>query len=114
MSRAYQIRVSESRVDTVHVEDGVCAPLELLDILPKEQMAELLATELEKQGFERDGDIMRKVEDDVVIEVNPRLTTSYVGLRRMALSRLTNSIWKAVHGVEVDFQFGNDPVEFSV
>ncbi len=70
MSRAYQIRVSESRVDTVHVEDGVCAPLELLDILPKEQMAELLAAELEKQGFEREGDIMRKVEDDVVIEVD--------------------------------------------
>ena len=39
MSRAIQVRVSESVVRTVHVEDGVQSPLELLPVLPPDRMA---------------------------------------------------------------------------
>ncbi|MGZ3478136.1 MAG: hypothetical protein ACXVCJ_26805, partial [Polyangiales bacterium] len=51
MSRAYRIRVSESIERIVHVEDGVATSLEILPILPKERMQELLAKELEGAGL---------------------------------------------------------------
>lgn len=71
MSRAYRIAVSESLRRHVRVGDGVQTTLELLGILPKERMATLLAAELEKLGFERDGDVCRRVDDDgVTIEVD--------------------------------------------
>lgn len=71
MSRAYRISVSESVRRHVRVEDGVCTSLELLEILPKESMADLLAKELEGRGFKRDGDkAVRTEEDGVQIEVD--------------------------------------------
>ncbi len=80
MSRAIQIRVSESVVRTVHVEDGVQSPLEMLPILAPDRMGELLAKELEALGFERDGDKARRVNPDgVVVEVD--LATATVTAR---------------------------------
>ncbi len=67
MSRAIQIRVAESVTRTVHVEDGVESPLELLPILPPARMGELLAAELVALGFERDGDRATRVEPDGMI-----------------------------------------------
>ncbi|MEW6432280.1 MAG: hypothetical protein AB1730_12305 [Myxococcota bacterium] len=55
MSRAYRITVKESLSRHVQVEDGVSSSLELLPILPKARMRELLAAELTRRGFERDG-----------------------------------------------------------
>ena len=55
MSRAYRIRVQESLRRVIRASDHVSTDLELLDILPPEQMSELLAQELQKRGFERDG-----------------------------------------------------------
>jgi hypothetical protein len=66
VSRAIEIRVSESVVRTVHVEDGVQAAIELLPILPAARMAELLAKELAERGFTRDGDLARRTSDDGV------------------------------------------------
>jgi hypothetical protein len=48
MSRAYRIRVSESLNRTLQAEDEVCSQIELLEVLPPEQMAELLRDELIK------------------------------------------------------------------
>ena len=70
MSRAYRIRVSESLSRHIKVEDGLCTSLELLDILPAEQMAEILAQQLEGIGFERDGNTMKRVDDGVEVEVD--------------------------------------------
>ncbi|MGC4116938.1 MAG: hypothetical protein QM765_20730 [Myxococcales bacterium] len=71
MSRAYRISVSESVRRHVRVEDGVCTSLELLEVLPKENMADLLAKELEGRGFKRDGDkAVRTEKDGVRIEVD--------------------------------------------
>lgn len=71
MSRAYRISVAESLKRHIEVEDGVQSRLELLDILPPEQLAEILAAELEELGFEREGDQMKRVDDDgIEIEVD--------------------------------------------
>ena len=70
MSRAYQIRIKESVKEHIRVQDGVCSSLEILDILPRETMGEILAKELEKKGFQRDGQIMRRVDEGIEIEVD--------------------------------------------
>jgi hypothetical protein len=70
MSRAYRISCSESRTEVVRVEDGVCTELEVIDVLPKEEMGELLAKELAERGFEREGKMMRRIVDGVTIEVD--------------------------------------------
>lgn len=85
---------------TVHVEDGVQSPLEVLPILAPERMGELLATELAAQGFERDGDTMiRKDADGVEITVD--LRTSTVTARIGASSDLEESIERRANvGIE--------------
>ena len=81
MSRAIVVRVSESVVRTIHVEDGVQSPLELLPVLPAERMAELLAVELAAQGFVRDGDLARRTDaDGVDVTVDLRAATVTVKL----------------------------------
>jgi hypothetical protein len=71
MSRAYRIAVSGSVERIVHIDDGVCGSLELLPILPKERMRDLLASELTRRGFKVEGNIARKTpEKGVVIEVD--------------------------------------------
>lgn len=70
MSRAYRIAVSESVRRVVRVEDGVCTTLELLEILPKQGMSDLLARELAARGFERKGDLaVREEADGIRVEV---------------------------------------------
>lgn len=66
MSRAYRVRVSERLTRVVHVEEGVESKLELLNILPREEMGEILAQELEEAGFERDGEVMERVDEEGV------------------------------------------------
>jgi tyramine---L-glutamate ligase len=52
-------------------------------------------------------------QDDVVIEINPRLTTSYVGLRRLAKSNLAQAMLDAAVGRRVDaLSFRPGRVEF--
>ena len=100
MSRAIQIRVSESVVRTVHVEDGVQSSLEMLPILARERQAELLAAELERQGFVRDGKIARRKDADG-LEITVDLETATVTVRLGAEADLTESIERrASVGVE--------------
>jgi hypothetical protein len=66
VSRAIVVRVAESVVRTVHVEDGVEAQLEMLPILAPDRMGELLAAELAALGFVRDGDACKRTEPDGV------------------------------------------------
>src|SRR5215475_3218643 len=62
MSRSYRISVRECINRTIKAEDKITTKLEVLEILPPEQMAGLLADELEKQGFKRDGNQLVKEE----------------------------------------------------
>ena len=64
MSRAYRISIKESLSRHVQVDDGVCSQLELLPILSKERMRELLGAELSEKGFVREGDTASRKEGD--------------------------------------------------
>lgn len=57
-------------------------------------------------GREPDG------SEDVVIEVNPRLTTSYVGLRAAARSNLAESMWRIAQGESQAVEFSDRAIEF--
>jgi predicted ATP-grasp superfamily ATP-dependent carboligase len=50
---------------------------------------------------------------DRVIEINPRLTTSYVGLRAAAKSNLAAAMLAVVRGDAPDLCFHSEPVEFA-
>jgi predicted ATP-grasp superfamily ATP-dependent carboligase len=50
--------------------------------------------------------------DDVVIEINPRLTTSYVGLRESASVNLAAAMLDIVAGREAALSFSSRPVQF--
>jgi hypothetical protein len=71
MSRAYRVSVRESQNRVIRAEDHVCTDLEILGVLPPEQMADLLADELAQRGFEHDGDTMVRKQNGVVVEVDP-------------------------------------------
>lgn len=49
---------------------------------------------------------------DVVIEVNPRLTTSYVGLRHLSHSNLAAAMLEAAQGTAVRLSWREEPLEF--
>jgi predicted ATP-grasp superfamily ATP-dependent carboligase len=49
---------------------------------------------------------------DVVIEVNPRLTTSYLGLRRIARANLAAGILDIATGLPCELSFDSQPVQF--
>jgi len=70
MSRAYRISVKESVRSVIRAEDHVQTHLEVLEVLPCDQMAELLAKELAKIGFQREGDEMARTDDKTRIVVD--------------------------------------------
>jgi hypothetical protein len=72
MSRAYRIRVSESLTKVLRAHDKVSTQLEVLEILPREQMGELLEKELEDRGFKRKGGNMVRSEGGVTVTVDTR------------------------------------------
>jgi hypothetical protein len=75
MSRAYRIRVRESLKRVVCAEDKVSTQLEMLEVLPCEQMAELLRRELESRGFRQEGAEMVRRREGVTVTVDPSTGT---------------------------------------
>jgi hypothetical protein len=57
-------------------------------------------------GREPDG------SEDVVIEINPRLTTSYVGLRTAATGNLAEAMWHVAQGELQPVEFSDRAIEF--
>jgi hypothetical protein len=76
MSRAYRIRVSDSVHRVLRAGDRVGTQLEILPVLPAEQMGALLAQELERRGYRREGNQLARTTDGVTISVD--VTTSTV------------------------------------
>ncbi|MCI0700516.1 MAG: hypothetical protein L0241_05485 [Planctomycetia bacterium] len=72
MSRAYRITVKESETRHLKAGDEICTQLEILEILPPEDMATLLKEELKKRGFEEqdDGTMTRK-DGDLTVTIDP-------------------------------------------
>jgi hypothetical protein len=56
--------------------------LEILEVLPPDQMAGLLTAELEATGYQREGDVLVRKQDGVVITVDP--TSGEVTIRAEA------------------------------
>ena len=75
MSRAYRIRVSETLRKVIRAEDGVSTQLEILALLPPEDMAALLKAELLERGFTEDGDKLTRTDDGIVISVDAETGT---------------------------------------
>jgi len=67
VSRAYRIQVEQNLRKHVQVEDGVQSALELLPILEADRMRELLAAELTKRGFQREGDAAKRAQDGGIV-----------------------------------------------
>jgi hypothetical protein len=72
MSRSYRISVRECVNRVIKAEDKVSTQLEILEILPPEVMGRMLADELERRGYRREGDELVKEEDGVVISIDSR------------------------------------------
>src|SRR5207248_10192289 len=70
MSRTYRVSVSESLSRIIKAEDRVSTQLEIIQVLPPEQMGGLLADDLVKQGFERDGEKLTRTQDGVTVTVD--------------------------------------------
>ena len=70
MSRAYRIAVKENIIRVVRACDHVSTKLEILGILSKEQMAELLGRELERRGFKQDGKQMVRNQEGITVSVD--------------------------------------------
>jgi predicted ATP-grasp superfamily ATP-dependent carboligase len=50
--------------------------------------------------------------DDCIIEINPRLTTSYVGLREASRTNLAQAMLDVAAGIPPDLSFDETPLEF--
>lgn len=91
MSRAYRITVRESLRRVVTAKDRISTQLEVLEVLPPEQMSELLARELEQRGYERQGnEMVKELENGVTVAVDPRTGTVTVqaeGAQQVDLER---------------------------
>lgn len=81
---------------TIHVEDGVQAPLEMLPILPPARMADLLGAELEALGFEREGDVCKRTAADGT-EVTIDLTAATITVKLGAHADLEATVERAQH-----------------
>jgi FtsH ternary system domain X5 len=71
MSRAYRICIRESASNVIRAEDHISIHLELLNILPPEQMAGLLASALEERGFQPEGEVLARKQNGVTVTVEP-------------------------------------------
>ena len=101
MSRAYRISVQESLRRVLRASDHVSTTLELLDILPPEQMADLLAQELQRRGFEKQGEALVRNEKGVQIRVEPAsgtVTVQSQGEERIELEATASVIADADAG----------------
>ena len=55
-----------------------------------------------------------RANDDAVVEVNPRMTTSYVGLRASCTQNLANAMLHVAAGHEIKLTFSDHPIVFDV
>jgi DNA anti-recombination protein RmuC len=75
MSRAYRIAVRESAWHVLRAGDHVSSRLEVLEVLPPERMAGLLAQELQRRGFRQKGAKWVRAEGELTVEVEPATAT---------------------------------------
>jgi hypothetical protein len=95
MSRAYRITVRESLHRVIRASDHVSTQLELLEVLPADQMAQLLAEELKRRGFQRRGKTLSRQDRGIMIQIDPESATVTVradAQDRVELDAVRNAI----------------------
>jgi FtsH ternary system domain X5 len=75
VSRAYRVSVRDCQNRTIRAEDHVSTRLEILEVLPPEQMGGLLADDLERRGFRRDGTRLVRNQNGVTVTVETTTAT---------------------------------------
>ncbi len=75
MSRAYRIRVRESLHRMVRAADHIDTQLELLPILPADEMAALVTAELQRRGFQSQGGQLVRQAAGLTVRVEPATGT---------------------------------------
>ena len=103
MSRAYKIKVKESARRLLRARDQVSTQLELLEILPPERMADLLANELQRRGFKSEGaGTLQRAADGIVIEVNTKTATvtAKVEIEQSVLVEGERQAWTEARGAQ--------------
>ncbi len=108
MSRAYRIRIRESAQHTIRAEDHVATTLELLDVLPRPTMAQLLAKHLQDQGFEPvDGQpgVVRRSDPESGIAVTVNTESGQVEVRAESNEEVELSVERTGYG---DDDWGQD------
>jgi len=75
MSRSYRIAIRETLKRVIRAHDRVSTQLEILEVLPCDEMAELLAQELEKRGYQREGENLVQEQDGIKVSVDPKTGT---------------------------------------
>src|SRR6476469_4258937 len=90
MSRAYRVAIRERIRRVLRASDRVSTQLEIIEILPAERMAGLLARELEQRGFRvEDGNMVRD-QNGVTVTVDPGtgvVTVTAEGSKEVALQK---------------------------
>ena len=90
MSRSYRIRIRESLRRVIRAADHVSSQLELLEILPPQQMVEILAAELLKGGFQRQGQHAVRKDKGTTVTVDLEtgdVTVTAEGQEKVVLSQ---------------------------
>ncbi len=103
MSRAYKVCVAESLRTVMRGEDEICGTIEILEILPRDEMAGVVAAELEARGFVRraDGTVASSC-GGVEVVVDPRTgkvtvrveSVQEVELQAQASGHVTDEAWE--------------------
>lgn len=89
MSRAYRIQVSETLRRVIRGSDNVSTHLEILNVLPPDDMSELLTQELLRRGFEPKGNVLARTQDGIEILIDPKegqVTVQIAGEHEIAVS----------------------------
>lgn len=106
MSRVYRIKLRESLHRVVRATDHVSTQLEVLEILPAEAMAQLLAEELARRGFEQRGKQLSRRHGEITIQIDPETATVTVHAQteeKLALEAEKNAV--------LDRDLGRDTTE---
>jgi hypothetical protein len=71
MSRAYRVSVRESLRRVLRGDDHIRTKIELLPVLPAEELAQLLEQELGQRGFARDGNKLVRQNQNTTTTIDP-------------------------------------------
>jgi hypothetical protein len=89
MSRAYRIQVSETLRRVIRGSDNVSTHLEILNVLPPDDMSDLLTQELLRRGFEQKGAVLVREQDGIEVLIDPsagQVTVQIAGEHEIAVS----------------------------